>query len=178
MIYVTLPSKSSIDIYPATRFWVSKWTYQRHYMRKKFSFVIYGTAREKSWIQIHEGNESLLLFKYAWNGCWTERKDTSRTQDHKFTFGWFWYSLWLRFLFQQFYVIVSHGVSIKIYGSDLAMRLGFKENEILRGPTPIVSIYTALYIYTDIIQKQLVGDLGAPEKSRYGDTTCVTNELF
>ena len=75
-------------------------------------------------------------------------------------------------------VIISHGVSIKIYGSDLAMRLGFKKNEILRGPTPIVSIYTALYIYTDIIQKQLVGDLGAPEKSRYGDTTCVTNELF
>ena len=75
-------------------------------------------------------------------------------------------------------VIISHGVSIKIYGSDLAMRLGFKENEILRGHTPIVSIYTALYIYTDIIQKQLVGDLGAPEKSRYGDTTCVTNELF
>ena len=75
-------------------------------------------------------------------------------------------------------VIISHGVSIKIYGSDLAMRLGFKKNEILRGPTPIVSVYTALYIYTDIIQKQLVGDLGAPEKLRYGDTTCVTNELF
>ena len=28
---------------------------------------------------------------------------------------------------------MSHGVSIKMGGSDLAMRLGFKENEILRG---------------------------------------------
>ena len=35
--------------------------------------------------------------------------------------------------------IMSHGVSIKMEVSDLAMRLGFKENEILLGPTPIVS---------------------------------------
>ena len=56
-------------------------------------------------------------------------------------------------------VTMSHGVSIKMEGSDLAMRLGFKENEILRGLKPIASLfmvnikpYTALYVYTDIIQ--------------------------
>ena len=67
--------------------------------------------------------------------------------------------------------------------------MGFKENGILRGSTPIVSPfmtnlkrYTALYVYTDITQNQLVGDLRAPllrvvpVKSRYGDTTCVTYE--
>ena len=64
---------------------------------------------------------------------------------------------------------MSHGVSIKMEGSDLAMRLGFKENKILRGCTPIVSLfmtnmkrYTALYVYTDIIKNQLVGDVRAP----------------
>ena len=36
-------------------------------------------------------------------------------------------------------VAVSHGVSIKMKGQDLTMRLGVKENEILRGLTPIVS---------------------------------------
>ena len=73
--------------------------------------------------------------------------------------------------------------------SDLDMRLGFKENEILRGPTPIVSPFmanlerhTALHVYTDIIQNQLVGDVTAPlyqvvpVKSRYGGATCVTYE--
>ena len=82
---------------------------------------------------------------------------------------------------------MSNGVSIKMEGSDLAMRMGFKENEILRGSTPIVSPfmtnmkrYTALYVYIDIMQNQLVGDVRAPllrvvpVKSRYGDTTCVT----
>ena len=69
------------------------------------------------------------------------------------------------------------------------MRLSFKENETLRGPTPIVypsmanvERYTALYVYTDIIQSQLVGDVRepllrvVPVKSRYGDTTCVIYE--
>ena len=69
-------------------------------------------------------------------------------------------------------------------GSDLAMRMGFKENEILHGFIPIVSSfvmnmkrYTALYVYTDIIQNQLVGDVRAsllrvvPAKSRYGNKT-------
>ena len=72
---------------------------------------------------------------------------------------------------------------------DLAIRLVFKENEILRGPSPIVSPfmanmerYTALYVYTDVIQNHLVGDVRAPflravpVKSRYGDTICVTCE--
>ena len=47
--------------------------------------------------------------------------------------------------------------------------MGFKENEILRMFTSIVppfmtniKRYTALYIYTDIIQNQLVGDVTAP----------------
>ena len=74
-------------------------------------------------------------------------------------------------------------------GSDLAIRLEFKENEILRGPTPTESPfmtnmkrYTALYVYTDIIQNELVGDVRTPllrvvpVKSRYGDSTCVTYE--
>ena len=82
-----------------------------------------------------------------------------------------------------------HGVSIKIEGSHLAVRLGLIEKEILRGPTFIVSPfmanmerYTALYVYTDIIQNQLVGNVRAPLfrvvplKSRYEDTTCVTYE--
>ena len=62
-----------------------------------------------------------------------------------------------------------HGVSIKMEGSDLAMWLVLKENEILHGPKPIASPfmanmeqYTALYVYTDIIQNQLVGDVRAP----------------
>ena len=56
-------------------------------------------------------------------------------------------------------VAISHGVSIRMEGSYLAMRMGFKENEILCGSTPIVSLfmtnmkrYTALYVYKDIIQ--------------------------
>ena len=84
---------------------------------------------------------------------------------------------------------MSHGVSIKMEEPDLAMRMGFKENEILSGSAPIVSPfltnmkrYTALYVYADIIQDQLVGDVRAPllrvvpKKSRYGDTTCVIYE--
>ena len=44
--------------------------------------------------------------------------------------------------------------------------------------------YTTLYVYTDIIQNQLVGDVRVrllrvvPVKSRYEDTTCVTYEQF
>ena len=85
-------------------------------------------------------------------------------------------------------VIMSHEVSKKMEGSDLAMRMGFKENEILR-ESPIVSPfmtnikrYTDLYVYTDIIQNQYVGDVRAPllrvgpAKSRYGDTACVIYE--
>ena len=80
-------------------------------------------------------------------------------------------------------VTMSHGVSIKVEGSDLARRMGFKENEILRGCTPTISLfmtnmkrYAALYVYTDIIQNQLVGDVTAtllrvvPVKSRHGKT--------
>ena len=74
-------------------------------------------------------------------------------------------------------------------GSNLAIQMEFKKNEILRGPTPTESLfmanmerYTALYVYTDIIQNLLVGDMRAPllrvvpVKSRYGGTTCVTYE--
>ena len=60
-------------------------------------------------------------------------------------------------------VAMSHGGSIKMKGSDLAMQMGFKENEILRGSTLTVSPfmtnkkrYTALYVYKDIIQNQWV----------------------
>ena len=65
------------------------------------------------------------------------------------------------FLSNKSVLTTSHGVSTKKEGSDLAMRLGFKENKILYGPTPIVSPivymanmerYTALYVYTNIIQ--------------------------
>ena len=38
-------------------------------------------------------------------------------------------------------VTMSHGVSIKMEGSDLAMQMGFKENEILRGSLSIVSLF-------------------------------------
>lgn len=79
---------------------------------------------------------------------------------------------------------MSHGVSIKTEGSDLAMRMGFEENEILSGSTSIISLFvanmkrnTVLYVYTDITQNQLVGDVGTPllqvvpVKSRYEDAT-------
>ena len=56
-------------------------------------------------------------------------------------------------------VAISHGISIRMEGSYLAMQMGFKENEILCGSIPIVSLfmtnmkrYTALYVYKDIIQ--------------------------
>ena len=40
------------------------------------------------------------------------------------------------------FVTASHEVSIKMEGSDLTMRLGFKENEILREPaTHCISVY-------------------------------------
>ena len=81
-------------------------------------------------------------------------------------------------------VAMSHGVSIKTEGSDLAMRMGFEENEILSGSTSIISLFvanmkrnTVLYVYTDITQNQLVGDVGTPllqvvpVKSRYEDAT-------
>ena len=84
---------------------------------------------------------------------------------------------------------MSHGIPMKMEGSDLGVRLGFKVNEILGGPIPILSLfmenmerYTALYACTDIIQNQLVGDVRTPllqvvpVKSRYGETTCVTYE--
>ena len=78
--------------------------------------------------------------------------------------------------------IVTHGVSIKMEGSDLSMRMGFKENEILRGSVPIVSLsMTHMKRYRDI-QNQLVGDVRTSllrvvtVKSIYGDPTCVTCE--
>ena len=53
----------------------------------------------------------------------------------------------------KFIVTISHGVSIKMQGSALAVRLQFKENKILRGTTVIVSPfkpnmkrYTVLYV--------------------------------
>ena len=61
-------------------------------------------------------------------------------------------------------VTMSHGVSIKIEGSDLAMQKGFKKNETLPGSTPIVSLfmtnmkrYTGLYVSTNVIQNKVVG---------------------
>ena len=65
---------------------------------------------------------------------------------------------------------MPHEVSIKLEGSDLAIQLGFKE------------LHAALYVYTYIIQNQLVGDVRAPlfwvvsVKSRFGDMACVTYE--
>ena len=41
-------------------------------------------------------------------------------------------------LYSKSIVTLPHGVSMKIKGSDLAMRLGFKES--LRGPTLIISV--------------------------------------
>ena len=38
-------------------------------------------------------------------------------------------------------VTLSHGVSIKMEGSGLAMQKGFKKNENLRGSTPIISLF-------------------------------------
>ena len=135
--------------------------------------IILESLQWKSWIQIHERNKTWLLLEYIWTGCWTECNDTSRTQDHEFMLAWFWYSFWLWFLFQQVccdYVLWSTWLCewdskrIKFY---VALRwVGFKEDKILRSPTPIVSLFvanmewhTALYVYTSIIQIQLVGDV-------------------
>ena len=59
---------------------------------------------------------------------------------------------------------MSHGLSMKMEGLDLTMRVVFKENKNLRGSTPILSPfmvnmkrYTVLNVYTDIIQNQLSG---------------------
>ena len=64
----------------------------------------------------------------------------------------------------------------------MSMRMGFKENEILRGSVPIVSLsMTHMKRYRDI-QNQLVGDVRTSllrvvtVKSIYGDPTCVTCE--
>ena len=66
-------------------------------------------------------------------------------------------------------MVAKLNAKIKMEGLELALQLWFKENEILREPTPISSPfmtnmerYTALYVYTDIIQNQLVGDVRAP----------------
>ena len=54
--------------------------------------------------------------------------------------------------------------------------MGFKQNEIMHGLFPFMTNmkrYTALYVYTDIIQNQLLGDARVPllrvvpVKSRY-----------
>ena len=71
-----------------------------------------------------------------------------------------------------FYWLEQYCVSFsinKLEGFNLAMRLRFKENEILRGSIPIISPFmanmeqnTALHVYTDIIQNRLVGHVRAP----------------
>ena len=85
-------------------------------------------------------------------------------------------------------VTMSHGVSIKIEGSDLAMQKGFKKNETLRGSAPIVSLfmtnmkrYTGLYVSTNVIQNKVVGVRApllwaVPVKLRYGHIKYVTYE--
>ena len=82
-------------------------------------------------------------------------------------------------------VNMSPGRQTEMEGSDIAMRRGVKENKILCGSAPITSPfitnmkqYTALYVYTDTNQNQLVGDVRAPllrvvpVKSRNGIITC------
>ena len=84
---------------------------------------------------------------------------------------------------------MCHGVLIENGGIGLGYAMEFKENEILRGSASIVSQfmtnmkrYTALCVYTGIIQNQLVGFVRAPllrvvpVKLRYGDAIFVTYE--
>ena len=80
---------------------------------------------------------------------------------------------------------ISHGASIKMEGSDLAMWFGFKENEILCGPTPCISVYgkygtiyniICQYSYHSESVSRWCKSIPYSVKSIYGDKTCVTYE--
>ena len=150
--------------------------------------TVIGHFTNKSWIQIYERNQTWLLFEYAWNGFRAEFRDTSRNQNHKrdsFNICFDYDSFSNKSMVNEY---VSWTIK-KMERSDLAMQMGFKENEILRWCTSIVSPfmpnmkqYTALCVYTDINMNQSVGYVRAPllsvvpVKSRYGEKTYVTYE--
>ena len=150
---------------------------QKHYIGWCNTAIGHST----SWFQIHERSKTWLLFEYVWNGCWSERKDTKRRPE---SINLYSGGFDICFDYDSFSnkSIVTHRVSIKMEGSDLSMRMGFKENEILRGSVPIVSLsMTHMKRYRDI-QNQLVGDVRTSllrvvtVKSIYGDHKCVTCE--
>ena len=80
---------------------------------------------------------------------------------------------------------ISHGASIKMEGSDLAMWFGFKENEILCGLTPCISVYgkygtiyniICQYSYHSESVSRWCKSIPYSVKSIYGDKTCVAYE--
>ena len=218
MIYVTLPSNSSMDIYPDNKIssfkvnlpetlQVDPEHWEVALKEIQFPHLWYNVTKDKNyfigWYNTvigHSSNKKIefKFMKEAKPGYYSSMPEMVAELNAKIPTGPNTLNLHsdgfnICFIYNSFsnktFVAMSHGVSKKIEGSDLAMQMGFKENEVLHGSTPTVSPfmmnmkrYTALYVYTDIIQNQLVGDVRAPllrvvpVKSRYRDTTCVNYE--
>ena len=199
MIYVMLPSNNSMDIYPDNKIssfrmnlpemlQVDPEQWEVALKEIQFPHLWHNVRKNKNyfigWYNTvigHSSNNKRVEFKFMkelkpdyyssmsemvaeLNAKIPTRPDTINLHSDGFDIR-FDYD----FFFNKTIVTMSHGVSIKMEGLDLTMRMGFKENEILRGSTSIISPfmtnikrYTALYDYTDIIQNQLVGDVRAP----------------
>ena len=128
MIYVTLPSNSSMDIYADNKISSFKVNLPETFQvdpehwgvaleEIQFLHLWYNVRKDKSYfigwhstVMERPSNKRVEFkfmkeIKYSYYsviiGFWTEHRDTSRIQGHKFRFGWFQYSFWLWFLFQQ-----------------------------------------------------------------------------
>ena len=72
-------------------------------------------------------------------------------------------------------VFIIHTI---VYGNPTACKIKDQDNKPVKGIF-YIQRYTAFYVYTGIIQNQLVGDVRAsllrvvPVKLRHGETTCV-----
>ena len=86
---------------------------------------------------------------------------------------------------QKVKINIPENVKLKLNGSDVARCLGFEGSEILREGTisstsvSTVNAYRSIYVYTDIIENQYVGDVKVPllrvipVTSQHGDNVCV-----
>ena len=219
-MYVTLPSNSSMDIFPDNK--VSHFKVNLPEVLKvdpenwevalkeiQFPHLWYNVRDEKNYFtgwfnstigvgRLKKSRVEIKFMKEVKPGYYSSvseliaelnSKLPSREIDKKI--GSSLYKM--RFDYDQYSnktsVTIPEEVYLVMEGSGLAMRLRFKESEILRGPGIITSKYmcnmdrySSLYVYTDIIQNQLVGDVRAPllrvvpVTSKYGEVTCVTYE--
>ena len=198
MIYVTLPSNSSMGIYPGNKISSFKVNFPEtlqvdpehsQVALKEFQLphLWYHVRKDKKifigWYNTVKGRPSnkRVEFKfmkeikpgYYWSMPEMVAELNAKIPAEPKTVNLHLDGFDINFHYDSFssksILTMSHEISIKMGGSDLAMRLVFKENKILGRLTPIVSPYmanmeqyTALYVYTDIIQNQLVGDVTAP----------------